>query len=125
MSIQKYVGRQPRVRRGLPRAYSNKLSYDELLNAESALGKTIFGPVPAGHHREFFESKKNVWIWHESYPGTSGENVDVTIRYEVHPNGVYKSKNGSDYKKITDDELNNFREAAAAYLNLIGTKLYC
>lgn len=124
MSLKEFLGIQPIVRRGLPRTYSNKLTYEELLNAESSLGKTLFGPVPAGHQREFFESKKNVWIWHENYKDQLGQNVDVTIRYEVHPNGVYKSQNGADYKKITDNELDNFREAAAAYLNLIKTKLY-
>ena len=124
MSVQKFLGRSPRVRRGLPRNYSNKFSYDDLINAESALGRTIFGPIPAGHQREFFELKRNVWIWHESYSDQTGRPQNLTIRYEVHPSGVYKSQNGSDYKKITDSELSNFRQAAATYLNIIKTKLY-
>ena len=37
----------------------------ELINAESALGRTLFGDVAPGHQREFFMHKKNVWIWHE------------------------------------------------------------
>ena len=40
-----------------PPAYSNKISLDDLINAESAIGRTLFGPIPAGHQREFFESE--------------------------------------------------------------------
>ena len=54
MSTTKLLGKKPMVRRGLPRFYSNRLSYQELLNAESALGRTLFGPIPDGHQREFF-----------------------------------------------------------------------
>lgn len=124
MSTTKLLGKKPRVRRGLPRFYSNRLSYQELLNAESSLGRTLFGPIPDGHQREFFESKKNVWIWHESYKDQLGQDYDMTIRYEVHPNGVFKSQNGAEYQKITGAELDNFRQAAAAYLDIVKTKLY-
>lgn len=125
MSFGKLVKRKRTVRRNLPRNYSNKLSYEELLNAESELGKTLFGPIPDGHQREFFESKKNVWIWHESFMDGLGKPHDITIRYEVRPNGVFKSKNGSDYHKIEGTELDNLRQAAAAYLDIVKTKLYC
>lgn len=124
MPTKKFVGRSPRPRRGLPRNYSNRFSYEDLINAESALGKTIFGPIPDGHHREFFELKKNVWIWHECFADQTGRPQDLTVRYEVRPNGVYKSQNGADYKQIRDSELDNFRQAAAAYLNIIKARLY-
>ncbi len=102
-----------------------KLTYDDLINAEAELGRTIFGPVPEGHQREFFEARQNVWIWHESYLDTSGAIKEITVRYEVRPAGVYKKSNVSKYKKITGDELDNFRMATKAYLNLVKTKLYC
>ncbi|MBR3131900.1 hypothetical protein IKG33_00595 [Candidatus Saccharibacteria bacterium] len=105
--------------------YTNKLSYDDLVNAESALGRTLFGPIPAGHQREFFESKKNVWIWHENFLDNLGKMQEMTIRYEVRPTGVYKRVNKSDYHKIEGEELENFRKAAHSYLNLVKTKLYC
>ena len=105
--------------------YSNKLSYDELINAESSLGRTLFGPIPMGHQREFFAAKKNVWIWHESWTNKSGDLQDLTVRYEVRPNGVYKRANQGNYEKLEGDELNNFRKAARSYLNLVKTKLYC
>ena len=34
-----------------PTSYSNRLSYEDLVNAESELGRTLFGPIPVGHRR--------------------------------------------------------------------------
>ena len=105
--------------------YTNRLTYDDLVNAESALGRTLFGPIPVGHQREFFAAKKNVWIWHENWTDQFGKLQEMTIRYEVRPNGVYKRPNGGKYQKIEGAELENFRNAAHSYLNLVKTKLYC
>ena len=106
-------------------SYSNKLSYDDLVNAESELGRTLFGPIPVGHQREFFQHKKNVWIWHESYIDPMGVEQAMTIRYEVRPTGVYKKATGGRYQKLEGAELANFRQAAKGYLELVKTKLYC
>lgn len=105
--------------------YSNKLSLDELINAESALGRTIFGPIPEGHQREFFESQKNVWFWYENWLDDNGQKQEITIRYEVRPNGVFKKFNGGSYRKMEGEELNNFRKATRSYLELVKSKLYC
>ncbi len=105
--------------------YSGKLSLGDLINAESALGRTIFGPVPDGRQREFFIAKKNVWIWHENWTDKFGQVQEMTIRYEVQPTGVFKRVNSGDYQKIEGAELDNFRKAAHSYLNLAKTKLYC
>ena len=107
-----------------PTTYKPKLSYDDLINAESAVGRTIFGPIPLGHQREFFESKKNVWIWHENWPNQIGVMEGMTIRYEVRPDGVFKKVNNGMYTKIEGAELDNFRNAAKTYLNLVKNKLY-
>ena len=104
--------------------YSNKLSYDDLVNAESAIGRTIFGPIPEGHQREFFEYRKNVWIWHERFVTPNGVMQDMTVRYEVRPDGVFKRPGNGSYHKIEGVELNNFRKAAQMYLDLIKAKLY-
>ena len=96
---------------------------EDLINAESEFGRTLFGPIPAGHQREFFEQKKNVWIYHESW-NEFGKRKETTIRYEVRENGVYKKPLGGIYMKITGAELMNFRRAAKAYLNLIKQNLY-
>ena len=116
MSLKKLLKRKP---------YSNKFSYDDLINAESELGRTLFGPIPVGHRREFFRSKQNVWIWHESYLNDLGKLEELTVRYEVRPAGVYKRAGKGNYMKIEGEELNNFRRAAHSYLDLVKTKLYC
>ncbi len=120
MSFKKYLNKF----RPTPR-YTNKLCLDDLINAESELGRTLFGPIPVGHQREFFESRKNVWIWHENWTDQFGQLQEMTIRYEVRPNGVYKKAGAGDYRRIEGDELNNFRMAAKSYLNLVKSKLYC
>ena len=87
----------------------------DLINAESALGRTIFGHVPAGHKREFFCLKENVWLWYED---------GSTIRYEVRKDGVFKKVDDGNYSKISGEELQHFRAAAKAYLSLVKSNLY-
>ncbi len=113
-----------RIASPIPEHYSNRLTYDELVNAESAYGRTIFGPIPEGHQREFFEHRKNVWIWYESWVDKNGLIANQTIRYEVRPAGVYKKIAGQNYQKIEGKELDNFRSAAKTYLKLVKTNLY-
>ena len=108
----------------IPRHYSNKFTYDELVNAESGYGRTLFGPIPEGHQREFFEHRKNIWIWHESWTDISGQLIDQTIRYEVRPAGIYKKVAGQNYQKIEGKELENFVSAAKMYYKLVKTNLY-
>ena len=92
-----------------------KLAEADLLNAESALGRTIFGAIPEGYSREFFCYRKNVWLWYED---------GLTIRYEVRPDGVFKKVAGGHYQKIAGQELTNFRQATLRYLKLVKTHLY-
>ena len=125
MSLKKFLKRSDNKPLKMYRGYSNKLSLDELINAESALGRTIFGTIPEGHQREFFESRKNVWLWYESWIDSTGVMQEMTVRYEVRPSGVFKKTMGSGYTKIEGSELDNFRKAVHAYLNLVKTKLYC
>ncbi|MBR3332075.1 hypothetical protein IKG28_00345 [Candidatus Saccharibacteria bacterium] len=113
-----------RIAPPIPEHYSNKLTYDELVNAESVYGRTIFGPIPAGHQREFFEHRKNIWIWHESWTDVSGQIINQTIRYEVRPTGVFKKAAGDTYRKIEGKELDNFVNAAKTYLKLVKINLY-
>lgn len=100
-----------------------KLTESDLINAESALGGTIFGKIPAGHRREFFRFKDNVWIFHENWT-ESGKTLESTITYEVKETGVFKSPLGKEYVKITGAELDNFLAAARAYLKIIKRELY-
>ena len=96
----------------------------ELINAESSLGRTLFGPIPAGHRREFFHDRENIWIWHEDWVEANQESHQITVRYEVRPTGVYKKLAAGKYTTLEGDELENFRRAAHAYLYIIKRNLY-
>lgn len=96
----------------------------DLINAESQLGSTIFGPVPAGHRREFFHDRQNVWIWHEDWYDATLRHRQITVRYEVRISGIYKKVAAGEYYKLEGDELSNFRLAARVYLHLIKKYLY-
>ena len=106
-------------------SYTNRPTLADLINAESALGRTIFGPIPAGHQREFFASHKNVWIWYESWTDAAGAMQDMIVRYEVRPTGVYKRANKGNYERLEGEELKNFCQAVHSYLDLVKSKLYC
>ena len=102
-----------------------RLTRDDLINAESRLGSTIFGPIPEGHRREFFHDQENIWIWHESWNDESTNNHhQLTVRYEVRTSGVYKKISTGNYLKLSGDELENFRRATHAYLYVIKKHLY-
>ncbi len=100
------------------------MTKDDLINAESRLGSTIFGPIPAGHRREFFHDQENIWIWFESWHDETGRPHQLTVRYEVRTSGVYKKISAGAYFKLAGDELENFRRATHAYLGLIKKYLY-
>ncbi len=125
MSLKKLLKEPLNIFRDGSKHYSNKLSYNDLINAESELGRTIFGPIPMGHRREFFMARTNFWIWHERYTNTNGRLEEMTVCYEVRPAGVYKKLQGKGYQKIEGAELDNFRKATRSYLELVKTKLYC
>lgn len=101
-----------------------RLTRADLINAESRLGSTIFGPIPAGHRREFFHDQKNIWIWHEDWYDGQHNPHQMTVRYEVRTSGIYKKVATGKYLKLEGDELDNFRKATHAYLYVIKKNLY-
>ena len=106
-----------------PSTIRPKLTESDLINAESALGGTIFGKIPAGHRREFFRFKDNIWIYHENWT-ENGKVLESTITYEVKETGVFKSPLGKEYTKISGAELENILAVARAYLAIIKKELY-
>lgn len=100
-----------------------KMTEPDLINAESALGATIFGVIPEGHQREFFRYTHNIWIFHENWL-EYGKRRESTIRYEVRKDGVYKFPLGENCTKLEGTELNNFIGAAREYLRLVKSYLY-
>ena len=101
----------------------NQMTESDLINAESALGATIFGVIPEGHQREFFRFNHNVWVFHENWL-EGGYRRETTIRYEVREDGVYKLPMGGSYVKLEGVELRNFIGAAREYLRLVKSYLY-
>ena len=100
-----------------------KITKEQLINAESAIGGQLFGPIPNGHRREFFLYRHNYWIFHESWT-EKGVHKESTITFEVRKTGVYKNPLGSGYRKITGAELKNFCLAIREYQKLVKAKLY-
>jgi hypothetical protein len=100
-----------------------KITEADLINAESEAAREIFGPVPAGHRREFFHHGKNVWIFHESWPN-GDQTREMTVRYEVRMTGVFKKPLGGKYKQLSGSELDNFIRATRKYLKLIKVRVY-
>lgn len=121
MSLKKLLKREKKTEKN--RLLADGM-YRDLINAESALGRTIFGPVPAGHQREFFAYRKNVWLWYEAWTDTRGRAESMTVRYEVRPDGVYKRPNNGAYEKLGAAELENFCAAVRSYYSLVKTRLY-
>ncbi len=115
-----YMNDAPRI----TRRPSARLTRADLLNAESKLGSTIFGPIPEGHRREFFHDRNNIWIWHEDWYDGRRNPRQMTVRYEVRTSGIYKKVSTGHYLKLEGDELENFRKATRAYLHLIKKNLY-
>ena len=105
--------------------YSNKLSYDELVDYEAKLGRTVFGPIPSNRQREFFKDRGNIWIWYEKFTDDAGAVKEITVRYDVRPTGVFKKSAGGKFEKLAGEELKNFELATKNYLQLVKRELYC
>ncbi|HET8884676.1 MAG TPA: hypothetical protein VFM68_04370 [Candidatus Saccharimonadales bacterium] len=102
-----------------------KFSERELIQLESEIGATLFGPIPHGHRREFFCLDENTWIWYEEGPNpTTGAHEEVTTRYEVHDNGILKVQDGSRYTFIEGAELDNLVVATRMYYEQVARGIY-
>lgn len=96
--------------------------YSALIHHEAKIGGELFGPIPAGHRREFFLLDQHTWVWHEEWKDEKGEWQAVTTRYDVRPNGVLKSQGGQSYQKLSDHEFGNFYRAAKLYAKRVGAE---
>lgn len=97
--------------------------YKDLLRAAAVIGGRLFGDVPAGHRREFFCLDKNTWIWHEEWLDSLGNRQVQTMRYDVRPDTILKTQDGSSYQKLSASETVNLLTAARNYRDAIRTQL--
>lgn len=102
-----------------------RLSERELIQLESEIGAELFGPVPKGHRREFFNLDPSTWIWYDEWTDQDTKHhKNVTIRYEVHENGILKVLEGSRYDFIEGTELQNFVMAVGMYYERVCREVY-
>ena len=78
------------------------------------MGGELFGPIPAGHRREFFCLDEHTWVWHEEWI-SNGQRQIVTTRYDVRPNGVLKLQGGKTYQTLSKQEAVNLYRATELY----------
>lgn len=97
--------------------------YRDLLRAAATIGGRLFGDIPAGHRREFFCLDKNTWIWHEEWIDSLGNRQVQTMRYDVRPDKILKTQDGSSYQSLSDTETQNLITAARNYRAAIRAQL--
>lgn len=97
--------------------------YQDLIRHEAKLGGSVFGPIPQGHRREFFCLDRHTWIWHEEWIDQAGQRQIRTTRYEVRPDGLLKSQNGT-YQKVSNEETIRFKKAARIYAERLNREMY-
>lgn len=103
-----------------------ELTERQLIQMESEIGAQLFGPVPKGHTRQFFNLDKITWVWYESWTDESimGKKHELITKYEVHPSGILKVQDGARYTFITGHELNNFVMAVQLYYERTMREIY-
>lgn len=102
-----------------------KVSERGLIEMESQIGSQLFGPVPAGHRRDFFCLDENTWVWHEEWVDeNTGQKRSSTTRYEIHNNGILKAQDGINYRFIEGEELVNLTYAINLYYEQVMRGVY-
>lgn len=101
-----------------------KLTERELIQLESEIGRELFGPVPKGHQREFFNLDERTWIWYDEYTDDTGLKHASTTRYEVQEKGILKAQDGAKYTYIEGKELQNLTLAVQMYYEQVMRGVY-
>ncbi|MCB9820097.1 hypothetical protein H6796_02235 [Candidatus Nomurabacteria bacterium] len=100
------------------------LTERELIQLESEIGKDLFGPIPSGRSRKFFNLDEKTWIWYEETREGRNKIHSTTTRYEVQDKGVLKVQEGSRYAYIEGAELRNFGLAVQMYYERVMRDVY-
>jgi len=97
----------------------------ELIRKEAQVGATVFGSVPAGHHREFFCLDRHTWVWFEEwYDPTTKKEQQMQVRYEFQPRGVLKTVDGVHCGYVTGEELTRLLTAMRTYHDRVASEVY-
>ncbi len=96
-----------------------------LIQKESAVGATVFGPIPAGHRREFFCLDEHTWVWFEEWVDKETHSRQtLNVHYEFQPRGVLKIVNGVASGYVTGQELVSLLTAMRAYYKKVSKEVY-
>ena len=98
-------------------------AHSALLHYEARLGGELFGPIPKGHRREFFCLDERTWVWHEEWLDEHSQRHIMTTRYDVRPQGVFKSQGPHSYESLSADEARNLYQAVQLYHERVGGAL--
>lgn len=96
----------------------------ELIKLESEIGAQLFGPVPKGRRREFFNLDPTTWIWHEEWMDDHRRLQSATTRYEIQEKGILKVQEGARYSYLEGVELENLRTAIHMYYERVCREIY-
>lgn len=101
------------------------LTERELINLESKIGREVFGPVPKGVRREFFNLDPKTWIWHEeSMNAKTKKKESHTVKYEIKQDHILKVLEGPEYSKVEGKEFENFVLATRVYFERAMREIY-
>lgn len=95
-----------------------------LIHFEAKIGGQLFGQIPADRRREFFCLDRHTWVWHEEWADAGNQRQVVTTRYDVRPQGVFKSQGHMQYQPLTPQEMQNFRKATKMYGEKVGQEYH-
>ena len=101
----------------------HKLTERDLIDAESAIGRQLFGEIPVGHQREFFCLDSNTWVWHEEWK-EDRETKTQTVRYEVRGEDIVKVSGNGQYSYVRGGELHNLTLAIKLYYEQVLRGIY-
>lgn len=94
-------------------------AHNEVLRYVAKVGGQLFGPIPKGHRREFFNLDKHTWVWHEEWVDNHGQRQAVMTQYHIRPDGILKSQGDQTYRRISHAELHNLYQAVELYEEVV------
>jgi hypothetical protein len=95
----------------------------DLLRREAHIGGQLFGQIPKGGNRQFFQLEKNTWVWVEQWL-ERGQPKTKTTKYLIKPTEVLKSVNGGNYERASLEEAKNFEQAVHLYVEGVDRQMY-
>ena len=101
-----------------------KLTERQLIQLESEIGGKLFGPIPEGGRREFFNLDEKTWIWYEQWLDEAGISHSTTTRYELQDDRILKAQDGAQYSYLEGAELENFGVAVQMYYEQVMRSVY-